>query len=412
MFRILSFSVSLLIASTLIGQQTLPIQQDTTQLKGEIILSGSGFYHGNRIRNEFSNVLIFGGYITDEMKDASMKNAAYRSRNRFGGSFSSNIEYVNYDVNMFGKSDWGFMINAGYETFIGSQYTRDAFSLIFKGNAHVENDYANLTDLHFEQITYQKIGFGVVDKKSRSSISVNLVNGQSFNKFNLVNGEYRQSPETDSISLLLKGEYSSSTGKSFSNGLGFAFDADFRFEIPWMKTKKAWIQLKAQNIGVVFFNKSSQTYALDTMYRYSGFKMSQILDAGTVGSEEFSLMDSLNITPSSGSKAVWLPGFIQLAKIVDRANKAKFQTFFGLNIFTSITYLPQVFAGVHFQPIPAMALGAQVSYGGFGELRGGLYLDFKMKNFYIGIGTQDFYGAISKNGFGQSITGRMTWQIN
>jgi hypothetical protein len=51
------------------------------------------------------------------------------------------------------------------------------------------------------------------------------------------------------------------------------------------------------------------------------------------------------------------------------------------------------------------------SYGGFGELRGGLYADFKMKNLFIGIGTHDVFGAVSKNGLGQSILGRVTWQI-
>src|SRR5690606_31632817 len=193
--------------------------------------------------------------------------------------------------------------------------------------AHVDNNLANLSDIRFEQMTFQKIGFGIVDKKSRSSIAVNLINGQSFNKLNLENGEYRQSDNTDSISLLLKGNYSASTGNSFSNGLGVAFDAEFRLEIPWMKVKKAWIQLKAQNIGVVFFNKSSQTYAVDTMYRYSGFKINQLLGGGVFGGGEFNLMDSLNIHPTSGSQAVWLPGFIQLAKIVDRANPAKLQSF-------------------------------------------------------------------------------------
>ena len=409
----ISFSLLITCFTTYLwGQQMLPIQHDTTQLKGEIILTGGVFYQGNAIRNDFSNALLFGGHITDEMKDASMKNAASRSRNRYGGNFSSQLEYRNYDVNLFGKSEWGFLVQAGYETFIGTQYTKDAFSLIFKGNAHVDNNLANLSDIRFEQMTFQKIGFGIVDKKSRSSIAVNLINGQSFNKLNLENGEYRQSDNTDSISLLLKGNYSASTGNSFSNGLGVAFDAEFRLEIPWMKVKKAWIQLKAQNIGVVFFNKSSQTYAVDTMYRYSGFKMNQLLDGGVFGGGEFNLMDSLNINPTSGSQAVWLPGFIQLAKIVDRANPAKLQSFFGLNVYTNITYLPQVFVGMHYQPIPAVAVGAQLSYGGFGELRGGFYADFKMKNAYIGIGTQDVYGAFAKNGLGQSIIGRLTWQIN
>lgn len=408
--RKIVFSILILSGSGLLAQEILPIQHDTTALKGEIILHGQGFHQSNTVRTEFANTLLFGGYITDEMKENSLKNAAGRSRNRFGGVLSSGMEYRNYDVNLFGKSDWGFLVKVGYETFAGAQFTRDAFSLIFKGNAHVENDYANLTDIRAEQLSFQKVGFGIVDKKSKSAITINFINGQSFNKLNLANGEYRQSANTDSISLLLKGDFNRSSGSGFSQGQGVAFDADFRIEIPWMRTKKAYIQLRAENIGLVFFNKQSQAYGFDTMYRYSGFKFNQLMDGGLTG-DDFSLADSLNITPTNGGKAVWLPGFIQIAKIVDRANPAKLQSFFGLNVYTNITYLPQVFVGMHYQPIANLAIGGQLSYGGFGELRGGLYADFKMKNLFIGIGTHDVFGAVSKNGLGQSILGRVTWQI-
>lgn len=393
------------------AQEILPLQHDTSYFKGEFILHGDAFYHSNTIRTEFANTLLWGGYITDEMKDASLKNAAGRPRNRFGGTFSSGLEYRNYTVNLFGKEDWGFLVKAGYEIYAGAQFTRDAFSLLFKGNAHVTDNMADLTDLRFDQITYQKIGFGVVDKRSKSAISLNLVNAQSFTKMHFVNGEYRQSPQTDSVSLLLKGDYSSASG-GMSNGLGFALDADFRIEIPWGKAKTAYIRLKAENIGVAFFNNQTKNYSLDTMYRYSGFEISELTSSFGNGNEEFSLADSLNIRPSEGGKAVWLPGYIQLAKIVDRTNPAKLQPFFGINVYTNAIYLPQVFAGIHYQPHPIIAIGAQASYGGFGELRGGFYLDLKLGQFYLGVGTQDAYGAVSKNGLGQSLTGRITWKID
>jgi hypothetical protein len=393
------------------AQEILPVQQDTLPKSGMLTLQGGGFYHGNAIRTDFAKTLLFGGYIDDEMKDRSMSNAAGRPRNRFGGALSSELEYRNLKGGIFGKDNWGYLIKAGYEQFGGVQYTRDLFSLVFKGNAHVQNNMADLSSTEVFSIAYQKIGFGIVDKKTNSSMTLNVVNGQNFTRLRMPNGEYRQSPETDSVSLLLKGNFDHTPNRSFSNGIGLAIDAEFRIPIPWRKTKQAWVQIKAQNIGVVYFYGSTSHYNVDTMYRYSGFKINQLFDSGITG-DEFSLMDSLGLQSTNGGQAIWLPGFIQLAKIVDRNNPAKFQPFFGMNIYTHATYLPQIFAGAHYQPIPALAIGAQVSYGGFGELRGGMYLDLKLKNFFFGVGTQDVYGLFSNNAFGQSVIGRLSWHIN
>lgn len=392
-------------------QEILPVQQDTLPKKGMLTFSGAGFYHGNAIRTDFAKTLLFGGFIDEDMKERSMNNATGRPRNRFGGALSSELEYRNLKGGLFGKANWGYLIKAGYEQFGGMQYTRDLFSLVFKGNAHVQDNYADLNSTELFSIAYQKLGFGIVDKKTNSSMTLNIVNGQNYTRLRMPNAEYRQSVDTDSVSLLLKGKFDHTPTRSFSNGIGLAIDAEFRIPIPWRKTKQAWVQIKAQNVGIVYFYGNTAHYDVDTMYRYSGFKMNQLFESGISG-DEFSLMDSLGLRSTTGGQTIWLPGLIQLAKIVDRNNPAKFQPFFGVNIYTHATYLPQIFAGAHYQPIPALAIGAQLSYGGFGELRGGMYLDLKLKHFFFGVGTQDVYGLFSNNAFGQSVIGRLSWHIN
>jgi hypothetical protein len=403
-------SCVLLLAFVTNGQQILPLQQDTSLLKHQIILSGDGFYLSNTLQNDFTQKLLLGGYITDDIKNNSMKGMV--SRNRLGSNVSAEFDYQNFNVNLFGNKKWGMVIRAGYEMFNAVQFSREAFQLGFQGNTQLEYNRANFGNMHINSIAYQKIGFGVIDKKSKSSVVLNFVNGSSFYKGQIDQGDFAQSPNYDTIGLKVKGQLNyNSNKKNFFNGQGFAFDADFRIKINWHKGKTAYIQVMAKNIGLVFFNSHTTQYNVDTSYRYTGFKFKQLLSEQPLVSKDFSLLDTLNIHQKSTSKAIWLPGYIQVGKIVDRNNPAHWQPFFGINVYTSIICLPQIYAGVHYQPAKWFAAGAQMSYGGFGLLRGGLYLDFRMKDFAIGIATNDIYGLCSQRGFGASAQFRLTWQI-
>lgn len=394
------------------AQRILPLQQDTSLLKHQISMFGNAFYLSNTLENDFTKKILFGGYITDEIKARSMRLMASAPRNRIGSSISGEIDYANYNINLFGNKKWGMIIRAGYEMYTAVRFTKDAFQLGFVGNTNLEYNQAKLDKIRLNSITYQKIGFGAIDKKTKSSIVLNFINSSSFYKGNIDKGLYTQTPSYDSIGLQLKGDLAyNANKKNFFNGQGFAFDFDFRVPINWGKGKKTYIQILAKNIGLVFFNQQTTHYAVDTSYHYTGFKFKQLLSGNRLLSKDFSLMDSLNIRSKSKSEVVWLPGYIQVGKIVDRNNPAHWQPFFGINIYTSLICLPQIYAGVHFQPAKWFAAGASVSVGGFGLLRGGLYFDFRMKDFAIGVATNDLYGLFSKRGYGTSAQFRLTWQI-
>lgn len=411
MRKLLTCFLFTLLAIAAYGQQILPLQQDTSLLKQQVSLFGNGFYFGNTLRNDFTRTMLFGGYIDDEMKKSSMMHMV--SRNRIGSSFSGELEYQNHTINLFGKENWGLVVRGGYESYNALQFSRDAFDLVFNGNANLTNNTANFGNTHLLSLSYQKIGFGVVDKHSKSSIVVNFVNGSSFAKGTIEKGKYTQTPNSDTIGLTLSGNLAyNNQRKNFVNGQGFSFDFDFRVEINWRKGRKAFIQIMAKNMGLLFFNKMTTNYSVDTNYSYSGFHFKQLLSGGSLVSNNFSLADSLNMHPTKKGKPIFLPGYVQIGKIVDRNNPAKVQPFFGLNVFTSVICLPQLYAGVHYQPAKWIGMGAQGSYGGFGEFRGGVYFDFRMKHFALGLATNDIYGLCSKRGYGASAQIRMTWQLN
>jgi hypothetical protein len=171
---------------------------------------------------------------------------------------------------------------------------------------------------------------------------------------------------------------------------------------------KVLIQLSAQNVGFVRYNRASFSYDVDTNYRYTGFTLNQIQDLSN--NEAFSLADTLNLVRQTGGKNVWLPGFLQVAKIVDRNSSNTFQSFFGLNVYTQIMYLPQAFAGVHWQPNRVFAAGLHGSYGGFGGARIGFYADVKLGQFRMGLSSQDVLGTFVNKGYGHSLLFRLTWQ--
>ena len=72
--------------------QLLPLQYDTTERSQEIIVNAGGEYMGNAVQNQLANKFLFGGTITDEIKDASFDK--HKAINRFGGVLNGEIEYI------------------------------------------------------------------------------------------------------------------------------------------------------------------------------------------------------------------------------------------------------------------------------------------------------------------------------
>jgi len=388
------------------AQQTLPISHDTTTIKREFVLHSSGQIHSNHLNAAASRKILFGGFITDDEIGKSVDKLKTDGINRTGAVFNVDVVYSDYEANLFGKKQFGYVITAGHQTFLGTSYPSDVFRLLSQGNTQTP-ETIDLTDTRFYQMSHHKLGFGILDKKSRSSFALNIIGASGYQNLDMMNGVFRQNASKDTTDVILIGSYSGNNSAQFLRGLGMGVDVDLRMPVK-IKEKEVIVQVLAQNVGFVRMNNNTYNYQLDTNYRYTGFNLQQIQELAN--NADFMLEDSLNLVRQTGGSTQWLPGFVQVAKIVNRDSEQKFQAFYGLNVYTQIIYMPQVFAGAHWQANEKISAGIHGHLGGFGGARLGCYAEMRLGQFNLGLSSQDILGTAANLGFGHSLLFRLSWQ--
>lgn len=391
------------------SQTLMPIQHDTNFIKQEIIISGDGDLSATAMSKSMFNPFLFGGGISNETKDKAL--ALQKNNNRIGLTAQAEFEYRNYNVNLFKNPRYGFLIQGGYYLSAYGNYSKDLFEMAFYGNETFLGRTADFSSSSMRLTAFQKLGFGVVDKKSKSSLSLNFINISSYANAAIQQGEILHDSDGENIDLVLDGRFAQTQGANFSKGIGASIDFDYRIPVLWLKDQTAFVQVQIKNFGFAYLNQGVKSYQVDSNYHFSGFNLDQLINSSEIFSTDFSLEDSLNLRPENKKQLVALPFFIQIGKIVDEHHAGKLQSFFGVRIYPTASYVPMLYAGGNWKPADWLNLGLSVSYGGYTKFRGGLYASFKMKSVHLGIGTEDVYGLVSKNALGESLNIRMRWSL-
>ena len=155
-----------------LAQSMMPIQHDTLQLDQELIVSGVADFSSTSLQNELMQKLFYGGEITFGIKNRSFID--HKGINRFGADISGEVEYRNLKLNLFKNPNWGLTVKSGYYNYISLLYSKDLYGLTFFGNDNYLGQNVNLSGTRFLGMSFQKFGLGVIDKKSKSSVSLNV----------------------------------------------------------------------------------------------------------------------------------------------------------------------------------------------------------------------------------------------
>ena len=381
--------------------QLLPIQYDTLVRSHEIILEGGGSYDGSAIQNQLFSKFIVGGTITTDIKDAS--DARHKRLNRVGGVMMSDLEYRNYNLKPFKKHDWGMIFKAGYSAFAGGIYSDDAYGLVFYGNDRYVGDTMQMAGMDFTYSSFQKIGVGCIDVKSKSNLTINFYNMNNHASGSFRDLEIAQSADGQDVTLIMDGEVQMRNTQVFSQGLGLGIDLDFKLPVTWKNDQLAYIQIQAKNVGLAYLYQDQKYYRIDTTIQFSGLEFEDVIGDNAINIDSVDVLESLGISSSLRNRAVLLPGFIQVGKIVDLHQTKRLQSFFGIRLYPSLIYSPYAYAGLHVRATDWLSVGANVGYGGFTNVRGGLYASVDGKKFSAGIATENIVGLVSKKGSGQSL---------
>jgi hypothetical protein len=399
------------------GQHWLPIQYDTTlnytvkksgvqiekKKKNEIILTGIADYSGTSLGKDITQKIFYGGEITDSMKQKSLDR--HKAVNRFGSDIQAELEYRNYQVNLFKHENWGLVIKSGMYNFLQAIYSKDLFSFPMYGNDFFAGDTANFSGSRFTNLTYQKIGFGWLDKKSKSAVSLNLFGLNNFSSLNLSQGEIFQNVALDSLAFNYNGTASFTNGQTYLKGIGAGLDVDIRWQSKGLKGKP-YFQFLMRNVGFISQTTNMTTYKADTSFSYNGFSYNQLVNGVTFQSGDFAVLDSLGISKSEKKSTFLLPGMFQISKLIDQSEGAKskkLQEFYGARLYLSNMAIPMVFGGIDYNPFNGLVhFGISGSYGGFSKLKGAMYSSLKLNNFSLGLSSENLFSKT-----GQSIILRL-----
>lgn len=401
------FAISITLCAFLsMAQTSLP-----TLVNGEekisIDLNGNAFYQSTGLKNEFINKFLFGGFITEEIKDNSF--AKHKLNNRIGGALFGELN-VNIAKSPLKKyENLGMVFRAGWNNDFGAGYTKEEFGLLFYGNEAYLGEEISLAGTEFNNYAFQKVGFGISFAK-RSSVVLNFVNASNVQRGYIFDGALTQADDASDIDLDLTAEFLSTQGDSFSQGLGFGLDADIFVEVGKNSAynKSATLQITARNVGAVRLTENPYTYSMDSVLNYNGFRFNQLIQGENLFGDSEQLMDSLGVEKDSSNRWVMLPAHFQVAKIVDVFSEKKWQSFFGFRVITGMPFSPQVYGGAHHRFNAHFNAGAQISYGGYGGFNGGFYCSAMFDKVNFSIGTENIVGVSSRYGQGASLQFKTT----
>ncbi len=402
-----------LISSSSFGQETEKVFGDTINEGHEIEMTSFNYY-ASTFNNAFSDKFIKGGEITSDIKD--FNQSKLKRINAFGGEMEQRIHYYNYNITpLKNKPNLGMIFSVEDVNYISSNVSSDLFNTIFYGNNNYLGDTMNFSFSHAQYIHYQKIGFGLMHKKTKSYLKVDFILGNKLMNYRLGNTWMYSSPDSDTIKYNLNAEgFASDTIKSYfdAKGYGFSFDFEHNFIYNDKKERPQVINIKLSNFGVIFWNKqTTQTY-VDSANTFSGFELSQLIKRDSTSGDLYPA-DTLGIFKRQGAHTGLLPFEISIQKLANRYTDQKIQLTFGLKALISSDYRPYGFIGAYYSPTSSIGISSRLAYGGFGGLKVGLSANYFIKNkFTINVGTYDLIGFISpKHGFGKSLNLSMNFKF-
>jgi len=387
---------------------TLLLMSDDSLWKSKSMmafLGGDGAIASNAVDVEFMRKSLLGGYIERNHIDGLLNNMPDYSR--AGYAANAELELYNFRDTLFGKPSLGLRaaVSTNYDGYIGFQ--PNAFEVVYRGNDNDPAETVNLGPLSTQSQAWQKFGFGLFNKKTLSSITLSLVEGQSFQSLQVDDARLFTSSLGDSLHLNLAGNYlrSDTTRNGWANGSGIGACIDLDYNMP-LKNEEGVVSLSIRNLGFVAWNDYSEQYELDTDLNWEGIDVSSWLDADSDSLALPEWSDSLNAKRVQSTLWKPLPASIQLRYLRKWKGKHFWET--GVSFSPNRASVPQVYAGLSHALGGGLWISERVSYGGYGGFAVGVDVQWLSKSsWFVKLGAVQAEGYILPMSGGRSFNFRL-----
>jgi hypothetical protein len=363
---------------------------------------GMDFTYGSTVmNNEFLNKFLFGGKIDRELKDKAYTNLG--GNNRLGGdlNYKATVE-IPFDT-IFGKSDISMVIGVEANEHIDGAFSSDLFRFTFDGNKQFAGESASLDGINYNYYKIQRLNLGFINHKifdngiAKEGAIISIIKGEEQRAITIPRGSIFTEQNGREIDVDLNYLYNSSdtANKGFMafNGMGISTDLFTEF---FLKNGDK-IYMGIEDLGFVYWNKSSLEITTDSVFHYEGVFIDNIFDLNDSLIDNLSkdsIINSISTTNEKGDYSVALPTAIHLTYTKIFNDKWKANIGFYGRILSN--YFPYIYANIYHYFNSSFAIKSQLAYGGYGKINVGVALSKNIKNsFNIFIGTNNIDALVA-----------------
>ncbi len=378
-----------------------------TKYGRSVSMHGEYDFNSTAIQNGFVNKFITGGYLDSTIKTKALQKTS--AANRAGGSYALGV------TAFWGAkgSKYSFITGLKQVEFFNSTFSQDFFAMTFFGNKMFEGKTANIGGTTINHFKFQEVKLGFIwdhiDTTAKVGFSVSYLKGQSLFQINTGTSSVYTAADASEIYLNMHGSFTTGDTSKNKQGLG-AFNgngasAEFFADMPYQsKLGMSKFYVAVNNLGFIRWNENTLNLTMDTNYIYKGITTNNIFLVSDTGIKQLT-KDSLYkkiVHSSMQRKSTNLPTSFFIVHSI------KFSNLFTLNngfrhIFQG-NYKPYIFAEGVFNINKNLSATLHVGVGGYGNLTCGLNVEYKLKIWYIRIGSNALQGyVLPKQTMGQGL---------
>ncbi len=368
--------------------------------KTTIGIAGEYGANSNSLTNTFVNKFYNGGYIDKQLKDEVL--ARTQNENRFGGDLNDGIYCAIKLDSLFHKKNFSLFFSLRDRLHTDAQFSRDLYKVGFYGNAAYAGKTANFNGFNFNLIRYQQIQIGLFSSKfdnaARWGIGLSFLKGEQYLSISAPKAELYTSEDGQYIdfntSMQVIQSDTAHTGFAAFNGYGASLDVFF--EAPFKsRLGNSKLTVSASDIGFIRFNSQTLYLKQDSLFHYSGFKVTSINDLqdSTIGNTS---KDSIIQRVAPFKKQAFnatLPAVLNLT--FETEFTTRFHLTEGIRYVFNANYKLLVYVKANFYLNKKMILSTTIGHGGYGNFSYGigLFANFG-KQFFVNIGSNNIEGFI------------------
>ena len=400
LFIVLVFSISFVNAQVfdIYGYSNLHTGfEDNNSIIG---LDANYFQGSTSIKNSFSNAIMNGDFIDDDMK----KSASLKDNNMFGSHLQTNIYYASMQDSLFGMADLGMRFGLNYYSMQNMSFSNDFYNVLMYGNKQFEGKIADFSGLDINRVLYQSFEFGFfkrIDQKDSGYHTVyfglSFIKGQEYLYLYADKANFYTAPDGEYIDLDITSSYFASDSVSSNlatvSGLGASLNFYWAYEDVKHNSR---FEITFSDLGLVSWYKNPLYYTADTLIHFNGQEVNDIMNNPTTKEiTQDSILQQIYSNSDNKTFNKSLPKRFQFT-YTKRFLNNKYIPTVGLGYyFNSNQFMPAFFLNNRFVMSPLLSMDFMASYGGYTGFGIGLGIGFEVfKGFRVNVASSNIVGVI------------------